>query len=141
TQFINELVEAGRLPLSEAKEGEFAYHDPCYIGRYNDVYDDPRNVLKMADGGMIELGRSRERSFCCGAGGARAFMEENRGERISNTRLKEALETTAKGIAVACPFCVTMFEDGVRGLNVEETFQVRDLAEIVADSLDRSKTD
>jgi Fe-S oxidoreductase len=138
TQFINELITAGRLRLPEGQEGDFAYHDPCYIGRYNDVYDDPRNVLQMADGGMIELGRSRDKSFCCGAGGARAFMEESRGERISNNRLKEALDTPAKGIAVGCPFCVTMFEDGVRALNVEETFQVRDLAEIVAEALERS---
>jgi Fe-S oxidoreductase len=139
TQFINELISAGRLKLPDGEEGDFAYHDPCYIGRYNDVYDDPRNLLQMADGGMIELGRSRDKSFCCGAGGARAFMEENRGERISNNRLKEALGTPAKGLAVACPFCVTMFEDGVRALNVEETFQVRDLAEIVAEALERGE--
>jgi Fe-S oxidoreductase/nitrate reductase gamma subunit len=137
TQFINELITAGRLKLPDGQEGDFAYHDPCYIGRYNDIYDDPRNVLQMADGGLIELGRSRDKSFCCGAGGARAFMEESRGERISNNRLKEALDTPAKGIAVGCPFCVTMFEDGVRALNVEETFQVKDLAEIVAEALDR----
>jgi Fe-S oxidoreductase/nitrate reductase gamma subunit len=140
TQFINELITAGRLKLPEGQAGDYAYHDPCYIGRYNDVYDDPRNVLKMADGGMIELGRSRDKSFCCGAGGARAFMEENRGERISTNRLKEALDTPAKGIAVGCPFCVTMFEDGVRALNAEETFQVRDLAEIVAEALERAES-
>lgn len=136
TQLINELITSGRLQVPGGEDGAFAYHDPCYIGRYNDVYDDPRNVLKVVDKDMIELGRSRERSFCCGAGGARAFMEENRGTRISTNRLQEALDTPAKGIAVGCPFCVTMFEDGVRTLNVEETFQVRDLAEIIAERLD-----
>jgi Fe-S oxidoreductase len=112
-----------------------AYHDPCYLGRYNGVYDPPRDVMTRVDGGFIELPRCRDRSFCCGAGGARAFMEEKRGNRISHNRLTEAIGSQANGVAVACPFCVTMFEDGVRALNVEETFAVRDIAEIVAAKL------
>ena len=100
-----------------------AYHDPCYLGRYNEVYDQPRDVLNSVEGGFVELPRCRDRGFCCGAGGARAFMEEKRGTRISHNRLNEAIDTQASGVAVACPFCVTMFEDGVRGLNVEETFR------------------
>jgi Fe-S oxidoreductase/nitrate reductase gamma subunit len=138
-QFIEELIAAGRLELppgsQEVREG-YAYHDPCYLGRYNDVYEPPREVLRQADGRFLELPRCRDKGFCCGAGGARAFMEEKRGERISLNRLNEALATPARGVAVACPFCVTMFEDGVRALNVEERFLVRDLAEIVVDSLD-----
>jgi Fe-S oxidoreductase len=140
TQFINELIQSGRLNLPEGTDAQFAFHDPCYIGRYNDVYVDPRNVLNVIDGGFVEMRRSREQSFCCGAGGARAFMEENRGTRINTNRLQEALDTPAKGIAVGCPFCVTMFEDGVRALNVEETFQVRDLAEIVAEALEKQSS-
>jgi Fe-S oxidoreductase len=112
-----------------------AYHDPCYLGRYNEVYDEPRDVMNRVDGGFVELPRCRDKGFCCGAGGARAFMEEKRGSRISHNRLNEALGTGAEGVAVACPFCVTMFEDGVRALNVEERFPVRDIAEIVADAL------
>jgi Fe-S oxidoreductase/nitrate reductase gamma subunit len=137
SEFIRELIDAGRLkvPPKTLDDGQFAYHDPCYLGRYNEVYDAPRSVMDSAAGGYVELPRCRDRGFCCGAGGARAFMEEKRGTRISHNRLNEAVATEARGVAVGCPFCVTMFEDGVRALNVEERFAVRDIAEIVADTL------
>jgi Fe-S oxidoreductase len=135
SQFIDELIASGRLHVSVSTDGRMAYHDPCYLGRYNQVYDEPREVLEKAHGGFVELPRCRDRGFCCGAGGARAFMEEKRGTRISHNRLQEAIGTDASGVAVACPFCVTMFEDGVRALNVEERFAVRDIAEIIAQSL------
>jgi len=137
SQFIQELIDAGRLavPAGTLETPGMAYHDPCYLGRYNEVYDEPRDVLSKVSGGFVELPRCRDRGFCCGAGGARAFMEEKRGTRISHNRLNEAIGTAASGVAVACPFCVTMFEDGVRALNVEERFAVRDIAEIVADAL------
>ncbi len=137
SEYINELIAAGRLkvPAQTLRDGRFAYHDPCYLGRYNEVYDAPREVLDAAHGGHVELPRCRDRGFCCGAGGARAFMEEKRGTRIAHNRLNEAVATDSTGVAVACPFCVTMFEDGVRALNVEERYAVRDIAEIVADSL------
>jgi Fe-S oxidoreductase len=137
SQFIQELIAAGRLnvPAAVLQDGRFAYHDPCYLGRYNKVYDQPREVLEKTQGGFVEMPRCRDRGFCCGAGGARAFMEEKRGTRISHNRLNEAIATDASGVAVACPFCVTMFEDGVRALNVEERFAVRDIAEIVAEAL------
>jgi len=136
SEFIRELIASGRLkvPPKTLEDGRFAYHDPCYLGRYNEVYDAPREVMDSA-GGYVELPRCRDRGFCCGAGGARAFMEEKRGTRISHNRLNEAVATDAQGVAVGCPFCVTMFEDGVRALNVEERFAVRDIAEIVAESL------
>jgi Fe-S oxidoreductase/nitrate reductase gamma subunit len=137
SQFIQELIDAGRLqvPPGTLDKPGMAYHDPCYLGRYNEVYDEPRDVLNKVSGGFVELPRCRDRSFCCGAGGARAFMEEKRGTRISHNRLNEAIGTDASGVAVACPFCVTMFEDGVRALNVEERFAVQDIAEIVANAL------
>ncbi|MDQ6675629.1 MAG: heterodisulfide reductase-related iron-sulfur binding cluster [Chloroflexota bacterium] len=137
SQLIQELIESGRLKVAPGTlEGkDFAYHDPCYLGRYNDVYDEPREVMNSVAGGFAEMPRCRDRGFCCGAGGARAFMEEKRGTRISHNRLNEAIDTRANGVAVACPFCVTMFEDGVRALNVEERFAVRDIAEIVAGAL------
>ena len=136
-QLIDELIASGRLqvPAETVRDGRMAYHDPCYLGRYNQVYEEPRSVMDRAAGGYVELPRCRDRGFCCGAGGARAFMEEKRGTRIAHNRLHEAVDTSASGVAVACPFCVTMFEDGVRALNVEETFAVRDIAEIVADAL------
>ena len=137
SQLIQELIASGRLKVSpdaaRAPEG-YAYHDPCYLGRYNQVYEPPRQVLIQIEGSFTELPRHHDRSFCCGAGGARAFMEEKRGTRISHNRLQEALDTSAKGMAVACPFCVTMFEDGAKGLNVDETFAVRDVAELVGRS-------
>jgi Fe-S oxidoreductase/nitrate reductase gamma subunit len=137
SQFIQELIDAGRLqvPPGTLDKPGMAYHDPCYLGRYNEVYDEPRDVLNKVSGGFVELPRCRDRGFCCGAGGARAFMEEKRGTRISHNRLNEAIGTDASGVAVACPFCVTMFEDGVRALNVEERFAVQDIAEIVANAL------
>jgi Fe-S oxidoreductase len=137
SQLIQELIDAGRLevPAGTLDSPGMAYHDPCYLGRYNQVYDQPREVLNKVEGGFVELPRCRDRGFCCGAGGARAFMQEKRGTRISHNRLNEAIDTQASGVAVACPFCVTMFEDGVRALNVEETFAVRDIAEIVAATL------
>jgi len=137
SEFINELISSGRLRLSRevAKDGRMAYHDPCYLGRYNEVYEAPRSVMDSVSGGYVELPRCRDRGFCCGAGGARAFMEEKRGTRISHNRLNEAVATDASGVAVGCPFCVTMFEDGVRALNVEERFAVKDIAELVAEAL------
>jgi Fe-S oxidoreductase/nitrate reductase gamma subunit len=139
SQLIQELIDSGRLKVptdaARAPDG-YAYHDPCYLGRYNQVYAAPRQVLIQIEGSYKELPRHHDRSFCCGAGGARAFMEEKRGTRISHNRLQEALDTTAKGMAVACPFCVTMFEDGAKGLNVDETFPVRDIAELVAGRLE-----
>jgi Fe-S oxidoreductase/nitrate reductase gamma subunit len=137
SQFIEELISSGRLKLTKEipRDGKMAYHDPCYLGRYNEVYDAPRAVMDSVQGGYVELPRCRERGFCCGAGGARAFMEEKRGTRISHNRLNEAVGTDASGVAVGCPFCVTMFEDGVRALNVEERFAVKDIAELVAAAL------
>jgi Fe-S oxidoreductase/nitrate reductase gamma subunit len=138
-QLIEELIATGRLKVERGQQDgrqPFAYHDPCYLGRYNDVYEPPREALRQSEGEFLELPRCRDKGFCCGAGGARAFMEEKRGQRISHNRLNEALATPAGGVAVACPFCVTMFEDGVRALEAEERFLVRDLAEIVADSLE-----
>ncbi len=137
TQYIEELIASGRLKVPPTLDpNSFAYHDPCYLGRYNEVYDAPRDLLRQS-GGFVEMPRSRDRSFCCGAGGARAFMEEKRGTRINQNRLKEAVDTGAGGVAVGCPFCMTMFEEGVRALNVEETFQVRDIAEILAEALEK----
>jgi len=140
SEFLAELVRQGRLQPTATQNQTITYHDPCYLGRYNEVYDQPRSVMNSVAGGYVELPRCRDRGFCCGAGGARAFMEEKRGTRISHNRLYEAIATDASGVAVACPFCVTMFEDGVRALNVEERFAVQDIAEIVAATLVPAKT-
>ena len=139
SQLINQLIEEGRIqldPNSSMARGAVTYHDPCYLGRYNDEYDAPRQAVSAVPGVQLtEMGRNRNKSFCCGGGGGRMFMEETRGSRINQARVNEAIETGAEVLCAACPFCMTMFEDGVRGVGKEEEFQVLDLAEIVAGSM------
>jgi len=138
TQFINRLIAEGRLRLPSGFDTrKLTYHDPCYIGRYNDIYDEPRQILNLVNqNGISEMRRNRNRSFCCGGGGGRVWMEEKIGARVNQTRVQEALDTNAEVLCAACPFCITMFEDGVRGKNVEERLRVEDIAEILARALD-----
>jgi Fe-S oxidoreductase len=136
TEFIAELVAQGRLKLERPIASTMTFHDPCYLGRYNDVYEPQRQVLKglpMAQ--VVEMERSRKTSMCCGGGGGRSFMEERTGKRISQLRVEQALEVHPDTIVAACPFCTTMFEDGIKGKGVEAQLRVRDFAEVVADSL------
>jgi Fe-S oxidoreductase len=139
SQLINQLLDEGRIaldPSSAIARGKVTYHDPCYLGRYNEVYEEPRTAIGMLPGAeLTEMRRNRNKSFCCGGGGGRMFMEETRGSRINQARVREAVDTGAELLCAACPFCMTMFEDGIRGVGVEETFKVMDLAEIVAGSL------
>jgi Fe-S oxidoreductase len=137
TVFIDRLISTGQLRLPEGFDRrKLTYHDPCFIGRWNDVYDEPRRVLNVINGdGVTEMRRNRNRSFCCGGGGGRVWMEENIGKRINNTRVEEALETGAEAMAAACPFCITMFEDGIKGVGAQERFAVEDIAEILARAL------
>lgn len=135
--YIERLLQANRVPLQtdEGKRLTVAYHDSCYLGRYNDVYDAPRETLRRALPvvNLVEPKRSRDRGLCCGAGGGRMFMEERTGKRINVERVEELLATGADTIAVACPFCMTMMHDGAkaRDANVE----VLDIAEVVAQRL------
>ena len=111
------------------------YHDPCYMGRYNDVYEEPRRGLKslpLAGGEIVEMQRNGRRSFCCGGGGGRSFMEESQGKRISGVRLDQARETGAGTVAAGCPFCITMFEDGIKTKGLENEMQVKDVSELIA---------
>src|SRR5262249_22502461 len=138
TEFINRLIESGQLTLPEGFDRRrLTYHDPCFLGRWNDVYDQPRKVLNVVNSeGVTEMRRNRNRSFCCGGGGGRVWMEEKIGRRINNTRVEEALATGADALAAACPFCITMFEDGIKGVGAQERFAVEDIAEILARSLE-----
>ncbi|HEX9067792.1 MAG TPA: (Fe-S)-binding protein, partial [Ktedonobacterales bacterium] len=138
TVFIDRLITTGQLTLPEGfDKRKLTYHDPCFIGRWNEVYDEPRRVLNVINqDGVTEMRRNRNRSFCCGGGGGRVWMEENIGKRINNTRVEEALETGADAMAAACPFCITMFEDGIKGVGAQEKFAVEDIAEILAKALD-----
>lgn len=137
--YIHRLLADGLVPLKENDgEGErlvMAYHDSCYLGRYNDVYDAPRETLKRALPvvQLVEAPRSRDRGLCCGAGGGRMWMEERVGERINVERKRELLATGAQAVAVACPFCMTMLADA--GKKLETSVPVYDIAEVVADRL------
>jgi Fe-S oxidoreductase len=140
TQFIDRLVSTGQLRLPEGfDKRKLTYHDPCFIGRWNDIYDEPRRVLNVINqDGVTEMRRNRNHSFCCGGGGGRVWMEEKIGKRINNTRVEEALETGAEGLAASCPFCITMFEDGIKGVEAQDRFGVEDIAEIIAKALEEA---
>ncbi|MEU4557251.1 (Fe-S)-binding protein [Actinoplanes sp. NPDC023936] len=134
TQLLAHLVKEGKLTPVQPIEGDVTYHDPCYLGRHNRVFDAPREVLGET-GNLIEMPRNSERSFCCGAGGARMWMEERIGKRINVERTEEALATGAKTIAVGCPFCYTMIGDGVTGKGKQEEVEVVDVATVLLRSL------
>jgi Fe-S oxidoreductase len=134
TQLLAHLVKEGRLTPVEKIAGDVTYHDPCYLGRHNRVFDAPREVLgEAAD--LVEMPRNSERSFCCGAGGARMWMEEKIGKRINIERTEEALATGAKTVAVGCPFCYTMLGDGVTAKGEQENVEVVDVATVLLRSL------
>jgi Fe-S oxidoreductase len=136
--YIERLMQDDRVPLLKSAEGQkltVAYHDSCYLGRYNDVYDAPRETMKRALPviNLVEAPRSKDRGLCCGAGGGRMFMEERTGKRINSERTEELLATGADAIAVACPFCMTMMTDGVKANGSE--VPVYDISEVVAGQL------
>ena len=134
--YIAKLVDEGRLTLKPTVEGSVTFHDPCYLGRYNGEYDAPRRLLAATTTEEpVEMARSRNESFCCGAGGGRMWMEENIGTRVNEERVRQAAETGAKTIATACPFCMTMIEDGINQSGREDELEVKDIAELVLDSL------
>jgi len=134
TQLLAHLVAAGKLTPVEPIAGDVTYHDPCYLGRHNRVFDAPREVLGAA-ADLVEMPRNQERSFCCGAGGARMWMEEKIGKRINIERTEEALATGAKTIAVGCPFCHTMIGDGVTAKAEQDNVEVVDVATVLLRSL------
>jgi Fe-S oxidoreductase len=135
TAFLAELVREGRLkPL--AGDRAITYHDSCYLARHNDVIDEPRELVAAA-GRPVEMARSGKRTFCCGAGGARMFMEEKRGRAINQERVREAAATGAQTLAVACPFCTVMLDDGVRETGAK--LQVIDLATLLSEAVERRK--
>ncbi|MCP3944714.1 MAG: (Fe-S)-binding protein [Desulfobacteraceae bacterium] len=135
-QFIDELVRSGKIILNKSHKGSLAYHDPCYLGRYNAIYDQPRSILKsISKEGLAELDRHGRESFCCGAGGGRMWMEETIGKRINLERAEEVANQKVTTLAVACPFCLTMLEDGMKELNKQEQIKTQDIAELVANNM------
>jgi len=139
TLFLQQMIDDGKIRLREG--GSFigkriTYHDSCYLGRANGVYDAPRKVLAVLDAELVEMKRCRSKGLCCGAGGAQMFKEEEKGTtRINFERTGEAIDTGANIIAAACPFCNTMLTDGIKHAEKEESVRVMDIAELIAESL------
>lgn len=133
SEMIEDLVTSGKIELKDEEvKSKVTFHDSCYLGRYNDIYDSPRSPLTKIKGmDLVEMERNKDKGFCCGAGGGRMFMEETEGQRINENRTEEALKTNADTIASACPFCMTMMTDGVKSFDKQEEVEVKDIAEIV----------
>jgi Fe-S oxidoreductase len=132
TELIWDLFREGRLKWKTGIETTAVYHDSCYLGRHNSVYNAPRNLLNsIPDMKLVEAKRNRSRSFCCGAGGGRMWMEETLGKRINHLRVEQLGETSASVIATACPYCLTMLEDGIKEKGMEEKISVMDITEIL----------
>ncbi len=134
TVFLHRLVIEGRLNIG-SEAFDCTYHDSCYLGRYNDIFEEPRSLLETAGGAIAEMSSTGAESFCCGAGGGRILAEEKLGSRISEKRAGMAAETGAGVLVSNCPFCLTMFEDGVKGAELEEQLVPKDIAELLAERL------
>lgn len=140
SEFIEELIAEGRIELRPEAKGRITFHDPCYLGRYNDIYDAPRNLLTAVGYRPVEMERSREKSFCCGAGGGRYFMEDEPGQRVNHERARQAVETGADIVGTGCPYCQLMLEDGLAAHQPEgRQVTTKDIAEIVAENMVRQR--
>jgi len=138
-QLLDKLISEGELKINREslKNVAITYHDPCYLGRANDIYDEPRVLLKNLTGNFVEMHRNKSFALCCGAGGAQMFKEAEKGDKeIFIERTEDALKTKAEIIATACPFCMTMLTDGLKYKNKEEEIKNMDIAELIAQSLE-----
>ncbi len=132
TQLLSELLDAGRLRIGGEYAKKVIYHDPCYLGRHNGIYDEPRNVLKRIPGlELTEFSESREDALCCGMGGGRIWAETPKNERFVNLRTKEAVGLGVKEVVTACPYCITNFEDSRAVLNYSDVIEVKDITEVL----------
>ncbi len=137
SQFLLELVREGRLELKGEFAKKVAYHDPCYLGRHNNIYDEPRSVLSAAPGlELMELPDHGQDSLCCGGGGGRIWMETPAGERFSDIRVQQALDVGAQVLATACPYCISNFEDSKLTLDVVDGIEIKDLGEVLVEALE-----
>jgi len=131
SEYVNQLIQQQRLKINQNSLGDITYHDSCYLGRWNNIYQAPREILKSINGNgkLLEMERNESKGFCCGAGGSRMFMEELIGKRINNERAEEVIKTGAKTVSTACPFCATMLSDGI--LENKGDVAVKDIIELV----------
>ena len=134
SQYLYELIKEGRLEFTKEYGKKVTYHDPCYLGRHNDIYDEPRQALKKIPGlELTEMADSLEDSLCCGGGGGRIWMETLKGERFSDLRLEQAVDVGAEVLVSACPYCITHFEESRLTLGDNESFEIKDITEIIAE--------
>lgn len=140
SEYLLKLIKERRLKISKPEKAKITFHDSCYLGRYNNIYEEPREVLKTIPGiDLKELSRSKSRGFCCGAGGGRMWMEEKEGKRVNIERTEEVLSLNPDIVGTACPFCMTMLEDGVKDKEATEKVKVKDIAEILIDAIESGK--
>jgi Fe-S oxidoreductase len=131
-QYLCELIKEGRLELTKEYGKKVTYHDPCYLGRHNDIYDEPRQALKKIPGlELTEMADSLEDSLCCGGGGGRIWMETPKGERFSDLRIEQAVDVGAEVLVTACPYCITHFEESRLTLGDSESLEIKDITEII----------
>ncbi len=135
TTYLNELIQASRIQVTPGQGRSITFHDSCYLGRYNQIYDEPRQLLKAVGLAIKEMKHTHEKSFCCGAGGGRMWLEEKEGERINQMRTDEALATGTELVGTACPFCLTMVSDGIAAREAGERVKALDVAEILEQAL------
>ena len=137
SQFINELVTSGQLKINQETGSLLTtFHDPCYLGCNNGIYEEPRDVIKSLGYDTQEMEKSRDKSFCCGAGGGQMWREEKIGVRVNMERTRQILETEAQMVGVACPFCMTMIDDGLKANNKADSVKVKELAERVIENIE-----
>lgn len=136
TKLLADLLEEGSLKLSGTLDRQVTYHDPCYLGRHSEVYDEPRSLISAVTGGnLVEMKRIRKESLCCGAGGGRLWMETKPEWRFSDLRIDEACETGATILATACPYCISMLEDSRKTVNKEDEIEIKDISELISEAL------
>jgi Fe-S oxidoreductase len=135
TELIAGLLKEGKIKITKGNYSSITYHDSCYLGRYNDIYQPPRQILKyLPDVKLIEMEKNKKRGFCCGGGGGRLWLEERIGQRISDNRIDQVIAVKAQLVATACPYCLQMFGDAIKTKQTEETLKVKDIAELVLES-------
>lgn len=136
SQYLSELINDGRLKLTKEYKKKVTYHDPCYAGRHNGIFDEPRDVLKSIPGlELVEMPDTRENSLCCGGGGGRIWVETPKGERFADLRLEQAITVEAEVLVTSCPYCITNFEDSRLALEDPEALEIKDITEIVQEMI------